>query len=106
MGRLSRPANVVNTENVSSGYTYPISSVVLSGETKNIYVFVDESGNVNQIEKKQKKERLRYYIDPNMPQVEFIPDCLIGINDPVSGDCSLGIGLGIGDNLFARANYS
>jgi hypothetical protein len=75
-----------------------------SGTTvKDIHIFVDEYGNVIQI-KKEKKKRRNYYIDPNFPAVT-IQGCIIGVEDEFSGPCSYGIGLGIGDDLFAYAIY-
>jgi hypothetical protein len=103
MGRLGTPIHS-ERQNLSSGYTYQISS--RSGSTLDVHIFIDESGNVTQINEKIKEERLRYYIDPTMPQTEFIQDCLIGINDPVAGDCTMGIALGLGDNTYARAYYN
>jgi hypothetical protein len=75
-----------------------------SGTTfRDIHVFVDEFGNVTQI-KKEKKKRRKYYIDPNFPAVT-INECVIGVEDEFSGPCSYGIGMGIGDDLFAYAIY-
>lgn len=67
----------------------------------NVYHFIDDSSNVTQI-KKEKRNRLKYYIDP-----KTIDDsCYIGINDPKEGDCSEGVGLGFGDyDIMALANY-
>jgi hypothetical protein len=50
---------------------------VVSGDT-GVHVFIDDSGNVTQIKKKQ-KERLKYYIDPEL-QIDFASDCVIGVN--------------------------
>lgn len=86
-------------------------SKILSGTTSNsgisslnVYNFIDESGNVEQIEKKS-KERLHYYIDPEIPLGESVQTCAIGANSPVNGDCSDGIGLGFGDNYFGYAKW-
>lgn len=82
-----------NIENISGN---------TSGTTSlNIYNFIDENGNINQIEKKS-NNRLKYYIDPIFQKDE---PCVIGIGDPISGDCSYGIGLGLGDNTWVYAKY-
>jgi hypothetical protein len=104
MGKLSLAASLAasslaatlaaNIENVSGN---------TSGTTSlNIYNFIDNFGNINQIEKKS-KDRLKYYIDPEFIQGD--EPCVIGISDPISGDCSYGIGLGLGDNTWAYAKY-
>jgi hypothetical protein len=67
-----------------------------------VHIFVDNSGNVNQI-KKISKERLKYYIDEELPEKVY---CVIGVDDPDSGPCSYGTALGIGDNMMAFAIYS
>ena len=95
MGRLNKPINENTTVEVS-GIT-----------NSNICIFVDEYGNVTQTERTS-KERLKFYIDPNTPQADYVVNCVIGINDAVSGECSYGIGLGIGDDPkkdFVRAVY-
>lgn len=87
MGRLSR------------------TNVTVNSGTTDIHIFVDDSGNVTQINKKSKK-RLKYYIDDPLPQPFFDAPCVIGITgnseDP---DCSNGIALGIGDDTYAIAVY-
>ena len=93
MGRLNKSEST-NTLNSISGETI-----------KDVHIFIDEFGNVTQIEKKDRDTRLKYYIDPALSQLEYVSDCVIGINDATDGDCSYGIGLGIGDNTFARINY-
>lgn len=93
MGRLN---NTINTDTVAQ---------VISGNTNiDVHIFIDEFGNVTQIEKKS-KERLKYYIDPTSSPV-YISDCVIGVSDSIEGDCSYGKGLGIGDNQFARVIYT
>ena len=87
MGRLSN-----NIQAISSGIT-----------NADIHIFIDQSGNVTQIEKKT-KDRLKYYIDPVATPV-YISDCVIGVSDALGADCTYGIGLGIGDNDFARIVY-
>jgi hypothetical protein len=67
-----------------------------------VHIFVDNNGNVDQI-KKISKERLKYYIDEELPEKVY---CVIGIDDPYSGSCSEGTALGIGDNMMAFAIYS
>jgi hypothetical protein len=71
---------------------------------KDIHTFVDEHGNVTQIDKKD-KTRLKYYIDPSFPEVVF-ESCAIGISEPFEGDCTYGVGLGVGDNTFIYAKYN
>lgn len=73
-------------------------------KTKDIRVFIDNSGNVTQIEK-QDKSRFKYYIDPTYTDM-VLNYCAIGISDEEFGECSYGIALGIGDNLMAFAKYS
>lgn len=81
------------------------SGSTVSGSTSNInnYVFIDEFGNVTQI-KKSSKERLKYYIDPVILET-IPPGCVIGISGS-NTSCNEGIGLGVGDNYFAYANYT
>lgn len=92
MGRLRKP-------NTPSTSTIPVQE-----EKPNIYVFVDDDGNVEQI-KKESKDRLKYCIDPYVPQTEIIETCVIGIDDPIEGDCTEGIGLGLGDDTFGYVIY-
>lgn len=73
MGRLS---NRNSSDKGTNLYNIPYQA--MSGATSGVHVFIDESGNVTQIKKKQ-KERLKYYIDPS-PQFNFTPECVIGIN--------------------------
>jgi hypothetical protein len=99
MGKISLAASLAatlatNIENIS-GNTIGTTSL-------NIYNFIDENGNINQIEKKS-KNRLKYYIDPEF--VQGYEPCVIGISDPISGECSYGIGLGLGDNTWVLAKY-
>lgn len=91
MGRLRKPENIQN----------------ISGDTLNIYSFIDEDGNVIQIDKDitEKGTRLKYYIDPDRPAIDYVGDCVIGVSDAIDGDCTYGIGLGIGDDTWARARY-
>ena len=82
---------------VPSGVTTPAIS--------DVHIFVDESGNVTQI-KKTSKTRLKYCPDTKLPQREFIDPCVIGVNDEEWGECSYGIGLGVGDILMPIAKYN
>lgn len=88
MGRLSR------------------TKIAINSGTTDVHVFIDNSGNVTQIGKKQ-KNRLKYYIDETLPQPLFEPPCVIGItgnlDDP---NCINGIALGVGDNYYAIAVYN
>ena len=95
MGRLNK-SNITTT-----------SSENLSGTTSSdIHIFIDEYGNVTQINKKEKDSRLKFYIDPTMPQADYIADCVIGISGPTGQTfCTYGVGLGLGDNTFGRATY-
>lgn len=98
MAKFNRDS--VNTPiNVLSGTT--------SGNTNlDVYIFVDEFGNVTQI-KKESKSRLKYYVDPTSVPETITPSCVIGISGGIdSPDCSEGIGLGVGDNYFALAKYN
>ena len=81
-----------------------INNIVLSG-TGNVYTFLDENGNVTQINKKS-KTRNKYYIDPEVIFYDPNNECYIGVSDPIDGDCSFGIGLGVGDNDISPATYN
>lgn len=71
----------------------------------NVHIFIDESGNVTQIEKKS-KVRLKYYIDERLPQPFEEPPCYIGVSgENGRADCSLGIVLGLGDDTYGVAVY-
>ena len=86
-----------------------------SGSTNiDVHIFIDEYGNVTQTEKKS-KSRLKYYIDPNLPQVDLYQDCVIGLiytgenSVFIPGryaDCINGIALGVGDTKMSYAAYS
>lgn len=91
MGRLTI------SESQNSGTTSGVTN-------SSVYIFVDEFGNVTQIKKEDKKTRSKYYIDLALKN-DFIEPCVIGVSDEKNGECSLGIGLGIGDNTFAFAKY-
>lgn len=79
------------------------SVVTLSGNT-DIHHFIDESGNVSQIPK-IKKERYKYYIDPDTPARIIIESCVIGVDSEESGPCSFGVALGFGDDTMCLAKY-
>lgn len=97
MGKLALLKSL--SENVlNSGNTIENNS----GDTANIYYFIDENGNLTEIEKKS-KNRLKYYIDEKLIIKE--DSCVIGVSDPVEGDCSYGIGLGLGDQTWGYAKY-
>lgn len=94
MGRLNKTSeNNITQVDTTSGKT-----------NLDIHIFIDEYGNVTQIEKKKKKNRLKYYIDPGIQDIITTP-CVIGINDAENGDCSYGIGLGLGDDQWGLVNY-
>jgi len=89
-----------------SGYTVTTTNeTTITPVNLGVYSFIDEHGNVTQI-KKITKYRLKYCIDPTLPQDELINYCVIGVNDPDFGDCSDGTALGIGDTLMAYAIYN
>ena len=92
MGRLGQ-SDSVNAQNTASGET-----------SKNVHIFIDEFGNVTQIDKKN-KDRLKFYIDPDSPQASYVIDCVIGISGSGQTACSYGIGLGLGDDQYGRASY-
>jgi hypothetical protein len=109
MGRLSNLIVNTTSTNISSGNTSTtddnnLSINILSGTTTGItnidvHIFIDENGNVTQI-KKYSKPRLKYYIDPNFPDAPIQEYCVIGVSDPIDGDCSEGTAMGVGDNEF------
>jgi len=77
----------------------------LTGTSSGVYVFLDEYGNVTQI-KKVDKSRLKYYIDPEIPETAHPYFCVIGVSDEESGPCSYGeFALGIGDTMMTYAIY-
>lgn len=80
-----------------------LNAKVTNKVKKDVHIFVDKDGNVEQIEKKE-KDRLKYYIDPTYSDM-VLDYCAIGINDEESGECSYGIAMGVGDNLMAYAKY-
>jgi hypothetical protein len=116
MGRLSIETEILTNcptpiIPIPTGLTNPLYIeepiyVSDSGKTKidDVHIFIDESGNVTQI-KKEEKSRLKYCVDPNVPQTEILHNCLIGVSDPDWGDCTNGIALGVGDVLTTFANY-
>jgi len=79
------------------------SDATLSGIT-DIHHFIDESGNVSQIPK-IKKNRYKYYIDPDTPDRILPQNCVIGVSDEQSGPCSFGVALGLGDDTMGLAKY-
>lgn len=89
MGILSTQAIDINT---ISGIT--ISGI--TGSTKDVYIFIDDYGNVTQIEKKT-KNRLKYYPDALNKQQFLYEPYIIGICD--SQNCSEDWVLG-GDNEY------
>lgn len=76
-----------------------ISSTTQSGTT-DIHQFIDENGNVLQIQK-IKKDKFKHYIETEQTR----HDCVIGANTPENGDCTYGVALGLGDNTLGLANY-
>ena len=70
----------------------------------NVHIFIDENGNVTQIDKID-KDRIKYCIDPYVPQTDIVKSCVIGISDEIEGECTDGIGLGLGDNTYGYAKY-
>lgn len=77
----------------------------LTGTSTGTHIFLDEYGNVTQI-KKVDKSRLKYYIDPEVPDTIAPYFCVIGVSDEESGPCSYGeFALGIGDTMMAYVNY-
>lgn len=106
MGRLSLSKSLIS---INSGSTITssnnIDTNIASGNTNlNVYNFIDDNGNITQIEKKE-KERFKYYITPSIPENDIVQSCVIGISNPLNGDCIIGIGLGLGDETFGYAKY-
>jgi hypothetical protein len=83
-----------NIISVNSGTT------TTSGATLNNYIFIDNSGNVTQINKSQ-KERSKYYIDPDTSYGH----CVIGI-DGGEGSCIEGTALGLSNNSMSEVIYT
>jgi len=84
-----------------------ITGSTISGSTiLDIHTFIDDYGNVTQINKVS-KSRLKYYVDDRIPQPLSFEPCVIGISG-LSGatNCSLGVGLGLGDNNYGFAKYT
>jgi hypothetical protein len=107
MGRLSFSTALTS---INSGFTNTsnlnlVNTGITSGFTNlNVYNFIDNNGNITQIEKKE-KDRLKYYITPNIPENDIVQLCVIGISNPLNGDCTIGMGLGLGDDSFGYAKY-
>lgn len=90
------------TEETLTGYT--LTDSTLSGAS-NVYSFIDNNGNVTQI-KKVKKDRFKFYIDPEIVFITTIDDCVIGVSgNPEDPNCIFGIALGVGDNDIVLAKY-
>ena len=68
-----------------------INSTTTSGNTINNYVYIDNSGNVTQINNKT-PNRLKYYIDP-----VFDSQFVIGVDDETA--------MGLGSSLLAKVYY-
>jgi len=94
MGRLKKQLNEISTINIDEQ----------SGTTNDVHIFIDDNGNVTQI-KKVVKDRIKYCIEENIPQSEIIQSCVIGVSDPIEGDCTNGVGLGFGDIDYGYAIY-
>jgi len=89
MGRLTSINNITSTPVVLSATT--------SGTTNDgVYIFIDENGNVEQI-KKDTNDRLMFYTDTKSKQQSLLEPCIIGVSDPVNGNCTEGIIMGTGD---------
>ena len=89
MGKISLLDAIKNsTDNTYSGTT--------SGNQSDVHIFIDDNGNVTQI-KKSSKDRLKFYIDPEITFITLPEFCVIGVSDEVNGACSFGIALGVGD---------
>jgi len=99
----------LNKKNINISYSGETST----NNTINNHIFIDKNGNITQIDKTGKDDRLKFYIDPTSFLEEFISDCVIGVSDNITPSCSgytyecctYGIGLGVG-NDFIRAIYS
>lgn len=97
MGRISLFTEILNYSGVT------VSGATLS-DRNNVYTFLDEKGNVTQIKKKVKK-RNKFYIDPEVYFYDPNTYCYIGVSDSENGDCTFGVGLGVGDNDISPATY-
>ena len=81
-----------------------IETTIPSGSTKDVHIYIDDSGNVSQIIDRS-GYREKFYADRKPVQEEIFDACVIGVSDEESGTCSDGIAMGIGDNTMAYAIY-
>ena len=95
MGRLNKNLSEISNDSNNEN----------NNTNKNVYTFIDKNGNITQINKKE-KDRIKVCIEPEITKTEFENFCVIGINEPLEGDCSPGIGLGFGDTNYAYAIYN
>lgn len=90
MGRLSNSISI-NDENAIT----TDSTIKTTQSDYGVYIFVDENGNVTQINK-EKKERLKFY--PDQINAPLIEPCVIGISGDIGVEnCTEGIAMGCGD---------
>lgn len=97
MGRLNKRLNDISVDNTTS-------LDESTGTTINNHIFIDDNGNVTQINKIE-KDRIKYYVEKDFDDTIVEKFCVIGISDPSEGDCSSGIGLGLGDTTYGYAKY-
>lgn len=87
----------MSKSNFNKNNTTPETSKVKLNKELGVYIFIDEDGNVKQIQK-EKKDRKKYY--PNIPTKvdDIIGDVyVIGVSDTVA--------MGAGDNTMIYAKY-
>lgn len=92
MGRLTTNTNNISSEETKNVTTNTEIKVTQPG---NVYTFIDENGNVTQIQKSV-KERLKFY--PEQVNAPVIEPCVIGVSGDLGRtNCTDGIALGCGD---------
>lgn len=83
MGRLSK-YDINNADLVTSNNS-------LTGLTNNNIIYIDENGNTVFV-----KNRIKSYKEEEKKGYSYEP-CVIGVSDPIMGNCSEGIAMGTGD---------
>lgn len=93
MARASLAASVAPISDATNILT-TTASTITQLNNYGVYNFVDEFGNVTQI-KKSVRKRIEFY--PELVDAPLIEPCVIGVKDPVDGNCTEGVAMGCGD---------